>query len=228
MRSALNFNRITVRLAALIACVIPLTSCWIQHEIAIQPDPKVDPRLEGVWQITHAQQEEGRGDRDDDDLGVQGYIIFSKVDETTYKCIAIDDMDKDSEGKLPDMLVTTKEHKKHHFLNTRLTDYELAKEAEEGKTSGVKYLLLDYEFTKAGELILRYLDAGDFGKADKLHPIKSSSEGDKPASPGGPVGFSARDLKGNEAQLLDFYSDPKVRALFTSFGKYQKLRPAKG
>jgi len=79
----------------------------------------------------------------------------------------------------------------------------------------IRNWLVDYEFNKKGELFLRFLSAEDFDEIQEAHRMKFEHE-NKP--------FAPVTLKGSEEEILKFYGDPKVRALLTSCGKYQKLR----
>jgi len=76
-----------VRLFLITSMIFGLSGCLLDYETAVTPDPKADPRLEGVWQITKKLPKQIRSERDEDDIGVKGYIIFAMVDEGTYKGI---------------------------------------------------------------------------------------------------------------------------------------------
>jgi hypothetical protein len=207
-----------------IVCVFYVTvfsGCLLETETAITSDPKVDPRLEGVWQITPKQPNEVRGDRDEDDIGVYGYIIIAPlknldgtIDPTTFKAFAIDSFERDSSNDFPEMFISTRKHKGRDLLLVRLADNEKAK-AEPGNPS-FKNWVLDYEFSKSGDLFLRFWIVDDFEELQAARPMKF----DHAKQP-----FSPITIKGDEASLLDYYTDPKVRALLTSLGKYRKLMP---
>ncbi len=96
---------ILIRLLLATLMVFGMSGCLLDYETAVTPDPKADPRLEGVWQITKKVSKEIRSDRDEDDIGVKGYIIFAKLDEGTYKGIMFDEFERDSPSKFPEVLV---------------------------------------------------------------------------------------------------------------------------
>ena len=200
-----------------------LSGCLLETETSIKPDPKVDPRLEGVWQVTAKLPSEIRGDRDEDDIGVNGYIIIAPLenvdgttDATSFMALAFDGFERDGATKFPEMFVSTRKHKGYNFLLVRLADHEKEK-VEEGEVT-FKNWVVDYDFNKAGELFLRFWSAEDFEELQKAHPMKF----DHVKQPFAPI-----TLKGDEAELLNYYTDPKVRALLTSMGKYRRLVPAK-
>lgn len=208
-------------LVLLVAAEFTLAGCLIETETAIKPDPKVNPRLAGVWKITEKLPHEIRGDRDEDDIGVYGYIILAplenpdgSIDESTLKGLAFDSFERDSESKFPEMFVSTRRHKGHNLMLVRLADYEKEKVGEGEMT--FKNWVLDYEFNDGGELFLRFWYLDDFEEMLKVHPMKF----DHPKKPFAPI-----TLKGDEKALLDFYSDPKIRSLLISLGKYQRLAP---
>lgn len=213
--------RFSIRFLLPLVAAFTLPGCLIDTETAIRSDPKVDPRLAGVWQITDKLPHEVRGDRDEDDIGVNGYIIFSplenpngEVDESTLKGIAIDRFERDSKSEFPEMLVSTRKHNGHNLMLVRLPDYE-KEEAKEGETT-FKNWVLDYEFNEAGELFLRFWHVDNFAEMQEVHPMKFASS----QQPFAPI-----TLMGDENALLDFYTDPKIRALLTSMGKYRRLTP---
>lgn len=210
-----------IRFTFVVSMAFLLPGCLIETEVPIKPDPKVDARLEGVWRITPKKPGEIRGDRDEDDVGVQGYIIIAPLknpdgtmDPTSFKALAFDSFERDSPNGFPEMFVSTRKHKGHDFLLVRLADHEKEK-VEEGKTS-FKNWVLDYEFNRDGELFLRFWSCEDFEEMEKVHPMKFHHAEEA---------FAPITLLGDETQLLDYYSDPKVRALLSSMGKYQKLVP---
>ena len=208
-------HRITI-IAITLAAAFGLSGCLLETETAIKPDPKVDPRLEGVWQITEKLPDEIRSDRDEDDIGVGGYIIIAALEgqDDTYKALAFDSFEVNTPSKFPEMLLSTRKHEGHNFLLVRLTENEKAK-ANDGELT-FKNWVLDYEFNKSGELFLRFWNADDFEELQKAHPM----EFDQVNQPFAPI-----TLKGDEASLLSYYSDKKIRALLTSTGKYQRLVP---
>ena len=124
-----------------------------------------------------------------------------------------DEFERDSPSKFPEVLVSTKNYQGHSLLLVRLPDYEKAK-VKKGDMS-FKNWLVDYEFNKNGELFLRFLSVEDFDELQEAHRMSFDHE-NKP--------FAPVTLKGSEEEILKFYGDPKVRALLTSCGKYQKLR----
>ena len=200
-----------------------LSGCLLQTETGIKPDPEVDPRLEGVWQITAKLPTEIRGDRDEDDIGVYGYIIIAPLenvdgttDATSFMALAFDDFARDGATRFPEMFVSTRKHKGHNLLLVRLADHEKEK-VKEGDVT-YKNWVLDYEFNKAGELFLRFWSAEHFEELQKAHPMKFDYVKQM---------FAPVTLKGDEAELLNYYTDPKVRALLTSMGKYRRLVPKK-
>lgn len=215
--------RLASILLVLAAILVGFTGCLLETETAIKPDLKIDPRLEGVWQITAKLPEEIRSERDEDDIGVRGYIIFAPleipgagIDASTYKALAFDSFKRDDPSKFPEMFVSTRNHKGHDFLLVRLADHEKTK-VKEGEMK-FKNWVVDYEFGQKGELFLRFWSAEDFDELQKVHPMESAHV-ERP--------FAPITLKGDEDKLLDYYSDPKVRALLTSMGKYRKLQPSK-
>lgn len=194
-----------------------LSGCLVEYEAVIKPDPKVDSRLEGVWQIMEKKPEEIKTDRDDmDNLGIQGYLVLGKLDDATLRAVLIDHFEKDREAGIGEYLVSSREYKGHTFLMVTPP-----REDQKKKPGGVagKNCLADYEIDKEGHLFVRFLYIEDFAKAIQVHPMKyKQPRGD----------FAPIILRGSEEEILDFYADPKVRALFTSGGKYQKLQvPAK-
>jgi hypothetical protein len=201
-----------IRLLLAVLIALAVSGCLLEYETAITPDPKADPRLEGVWQITEKVPKEVRSDRDHVDVGVHGHIIFAKLDEGTYKGIMFDSFEKDSPSKFPEVLVSTKKYLGHSLLLVRRPEYEKAR-SNEGDLK-FKNWLADYEFNQRGELFLRFLSAEDLGELEEAHPMKFGHE-NKP--------FAPVTLKRSEEEILKFYGDPNVRALLTSCGKYQKL-----
>src|SRR5688572_30534474 len=198
-------NSILIRLL-LVGSIIPgMSGCLLDYETALTPDPRADSRLEGVWQITKKSSEETRSERDRDDIGVQGYIIFAKLDDATYKGIMFDKFERDSPSKFPEVIVSTKQYSGHSLLLVRLADYEKAK-VKKGEMS-FKNWLVDYELNQKGELFLRFLSAEDFDQLQEAHRMKFEGQ-NKP--------FAPVTLKGSEEEILKFYQDPKVRALLTS------------
>ena len=199
------------------AAILGLSGCLLETETAIKPDPKIDARLEGVWQITEKLPNEIRSDRDEDDIGLYGYLIIAALEgqDDTYKALAFDSFEAETSSKFPEMLISTRKHKGHNFLLVKLADHE--KEKAKGGGMTFKSLVLDYEFNKSGELFLRFWFADDFDELQKVHPMKFEQL-HKP--------FAPITLKGDEASLLNYYSDPKIRLLLTSLGKYRKLVPA--
>ena len=207
--------------------VVPLfalSGCLIVHEARIEPDSKVDPRLEGVWQITGKLHEEIRSERDQDDIGVNGYLIFAplenidgSIDKTAYKLLAIESYERDTRSNLPDLFVSTRRHGDHSYLLIRAPDYVRAEAPDDVLFE--YYWLVDYEFNGDGELFLRFLFVDDF---DEIQKARSIAFDDK-----GGIGFHPIILKGDQKQILDIYSDPKIRDLLTSMGKYQRLKPLK-
>lgn len=215
--------RLILCIAILIAAACTHTGCLIETETAIKPDPKVDPRLAGVWQIAEKLPHEIRGERDEDDIGVNGYIILAplenndgSIDESTLMGIAVDRFGRNAESQFPDMYVSTRKHKGRNLMLICLADYEKEKANQGGKA--FKNWVIDYEFNKKGELFLRFWYIDDFEEMQKAHPMKS----ERSKQP-----FSPITLKGDEKALLDFYTDPKIRAQLTSMGKYQRLTPSK-
>jgi len=212
-----------LRLILSVLFVIALSGCLLETETAITPDTKVDPKLEGVWQLTPKLSGEIRGDRDKDDIGVNGYIIIAPlknsdgtIDPTSYKALAIDSFERDKSNDFPEMFISTRRHNGHNFLLVRLADNE-KKKVKKGEAQ-LKNWVLDYEFNKDGELFLRFWFCDDFDELQKAHPMKFDHKHEP---------FAPITLKGDEAKLLSYYSDPKVRALLTSMGKYHKLMPQK-
>ncbi|MGJ8643413.1 MAG: hypothetical protein ACSHX9_08410 [Luteolibacter sp.] len=202
----------------IVILVLCLTGCLLETETAITPDTKVDPRLEGVWQITPKLPHEIRGDRDEDDIGVYGYIIITPLknangpnDPASYKALAFDSFEDDSPSKFPEMIISTRNHKGRDLLLVRLADYE-----KEDEGLAFKNWILDYEFNQNGELFLRFWFVEDFDELQKAHPMKFENSGEP---------FAPITLKGDEGSLLEFYTDPKVRALLSSMGKYRMLVP---
>lgn len=194
-----------------------LSGCLIETETAITPDPKADLRLEGVWKRTEKLPGEVRGERDEDDIGVGGYIIFAALqgeDGAAYKALALDSFERDSSFDFPEMIVSTRKHKGHNYLLVSLTEDE-KKKSDDGEAT-LKNWVVDYEFDEQGDLFLRFLFIDDLDEILKAHPMKFK-QGEKQF-------FSPAMLQGDEAELLDFYSDPKIRALFASMGKYEKLK----
>ncbi|MGE9271226.1 MAG: hypothetical protein ACQKBU_10520, partial [Verrucomicrobiales bacterium] len=160
--------------AFLIGAVVILTGCLLETDMAIEPDPEVDSRLAGVWQITSKLPHKLRGDRDEGNIGVHGYIILAplvnpdgSVDESTLKGFAFDRFERDSKSKLPEMFVSTRKHKGHNLMLIRLADNE-RREVEEGKTI-FKNWVIDYEVNERDELVLRFWSADDFDHMKKIH-----------------------------------------------------------
>jgi len=219
-----QLNSHLLRFVLSMLCGTALSGCLFETETAITPDTKVDPQLEGVWQITPKLPGEMRGDRDKDDIGVYGYIIIAPmkksdgtIDPTSYKALAFDSFKRDDNSNdFPEMFISTRRHNGHNLLLVRLADYE-KKKAKKGETQ-LKNLVLDYEFNKYGELFLRFWFCDDFDELQKAHPMKFDHKHEP---------FAPITLKGDEAHLLSYYSDPKVRALLTGMGKYHKLMPLK-
>jgi hypothetical protein len=98
----------------------------------------------------------------------------------------------------------------------RIADHEKEK-ADDGELT-FKNWVVDYEFNESEELFLRFWFVDDFDEIQKAHPMKFDQV-DQP--------FAPITLKGDEDALLDFYTDPKVRSLLTSMGKYRRLVPHK-
>jgi hypothetical protein len=211
-RSLKVMKPVLIRLLLAVLIALGVSGCLLDYETAITPDPKADPRLEGVWQISKKAPKEVRSDRDHDDIGAYGYIIFAKLDEGTYKGIMFDRFERDSPSKFPEVLVSTRKYQGHSLLLVRRPEYEKAR-SNEGDIQ-FKNWLVDYEFNQRGELFLRFLSAEDLDELREAHPMRFEHE-DKP--------FATVTMKGSEEEILKFYGDPKVRALLTSCGKYQKL-----
>jgi len=208
-------NRCLFRLAATLLISICLSGCLIETETAITPDPMADPRLEGVWKRAEKVPDEVRGDRDEDDIGVGGYLIFAALageDGAAYKALALDSFERDSSCDFPEMIVSTRKHKGHDYLLVSLTEDE-KKKADDGDST-FKNWVVDYEFDEKGDLFLRFLSGEDLDEILKEHPMDFKQVNES---------FAPATLQGDEAVLLGFYSDPKVRALLTSMGKYEKL-----
>ncbi len=203
-------------IAITLAAMFGLSGCLLETETAIKPDPKVDARLEGVWQIAGKLPSEVRGDRDEDDIGVYGYIIIAALEgrDDTFKALAFDSFEADTPSKFPEMLISTRKHKGHNLLLVRLADHE--KESAEDGEMTFKNWVVDYEFNMSGELFLRFWFADDFDELQNAHPMKF----DQVNQPFAPI-----TLKDDEASLLKYYSDSKVRTLLTSMGKYRRLVP---
>jgi len=115
-RSLKTAKPMLVRLFLITSMIFGLSGCLLDYETAVTPDPKADPRLEGVWQITKKLPKQIRSERDEDDIGVKGYIIFAMVDEGTYKGIMFDEFERDSPSKFPEVLVSTKNYQGHSLL----------------------------------------------------------------------------------------------------------------
>jgi hypothetical protein len=193
-----------------------LTGCLIETETAITPDPKADPRLEGVWKRTEKLPGEVRGDRDGDDIGVNGYLMVAALageDGTAYKALAFDSFERDTPSTFPEMIVSTRKHKGHNYMLVSLTEDE-KKKADAGDGT-LKNWVVDYEFDERGDLFLRFLLMDDLDEILKAHPMESKRLDGS---------FAPATLRGDEKELLDFYSDPKVRALLVSMGKYERLK----
>ena len=208
-------NRCLSRLAAPLFISICLSGCLIETETAITADPKADSRLEGVWKRSEKLPDEVRGERDGDGMGVCGYLIFAALegeDGSAYKALAMDRFERDSSFVFPEMIVSTRKHKGHNYLLVSLTEDE--KEKADDGDSTFKNWVVDYEFDEKGDLFLRFLSGDDLDEILKEHPMDFKQVNEP---------FAPATLQGDEAALLDFYSDPKVRALLTSMGKYEKL-----
>jgi hypothetical protein len=194
------------------SCII-LSGCLVEHSNPIKTDAKVDPRLEGVWVIQEKTEDEIHTDGDASDIGAQSYLIFAKVDEGTYRVLAIDSFEKEEENNVFEMLASTRKHLQHDFLSARLPKH-LKKKVGEGEMTSHDWLV-DYKIDSKGQLFLRYFHIEDFAEVQAVHPMTCVL----PDQPFGPL-----TLTGSEEEILKLYSDPKVRALFTSCGKYRKLQ----
>ncbi|MEM9081855.1 MAG: hypothetical protein AAGC74_14320 [Verrucomicrobiota bacterium] len=205
-----------------------LTSCLLEHEHPISPDPAIDPRLEGVWQFTPKEADEIRNERDEDDLGVGGYLIISRIDHPelehdprTYKVIAIDHTltSRNSETTIfPEMFISTRRHNERNLLLVRLAPSELKKAKKEPHLMrSFKNWTIEYDFDEQGCLFLRFFIASDLEELMNRHPldIHVSKEPFGPAT-----------IQNSEKELLEFYTDPKLLPFLTSLGKYRKLTPA--
>ncbi len=209
-------NLSMLRMAFLLIGSLSLVGCLIETETAITPDPKADPRLDGVWKRAEKLPDEVRGERDEDDIGVGGYLIFAALegeDGAAYKALALDSFERDSSFDFPEMIVSTRKHKGHNYLLVSLTEDE--KEKADDGDSTFKNWVVDYEFDEKGDLFLRFLFGDDLDEILKEHPMEFKQVNES---------FAPATLQGDEAALLDFYSDPKVRALLTSMGKYERLK----
>lgn len=197
-----------------VASCIFVPGCLIQHSKPIKSDATVDPRLEGVWVCQEKLPEEIRTEGDSSDVGVSGYLIFARVDDDTYKVMAIDSFEKEEANiVMPEMLVSTRKYQQYTFISVRLPENEKEKAKKEKGGTPFKNWLLDYEIDSKGQLFLRYIDTMD--KVLAAHPVKfETKEG----------GFEPVTMTGSEEEILNLYSDPKVRALFASCGKYRKLQ----
>lgn len=194
-----------------------LTGCLIETETAITPDPKADPRLEGVWKRAEKLPDEVRGDRDEDGIGVKEYLMLAALageDGMAYKALAFDSFERETPNPFPEMIVSTRKHKGHNYLLVSLTEDE-KKKADDGDST-LKNWVVDYEFDEKGDLFLRFLFGEDLDEILKEHPMDYKQVNES---------FAPATLQGNEAALLGFYSDPKVRTLLTSMGKYERLKP---
>ncbi len=91
----------TTTLMILAAAAFGFAGCLIETETAIKPHAKVDPRVEGVWRITGKLPDEIRNHRDEDGIGVHGYIIIAPMDgyQDTYKALAFDRFTPDTPSK---------------------------------------------------------------------------------------------------------------------------------
>jgi len=204
-----------------------LSGClFFMHKTPIQPDPKVDPRLEGEWKVTEKRPDEIRNERDEDDFCMQR-IVFTRIDDKTYKCLAYDhgddDVDADSTRAL---LASTRRYKGHDFLLFRVQDHIKEEARKDGGVAFVDDWLFDYEFNDNGELFLRFFPYEDEDENKIPALLKAHSmEFEQVEFDFGPSkGIGPVVLKGSEQKVLDFYTAPEVRVLLWSFGKYRKLQ----
>ena len=72
-----------VAAAAGIVFAFCLSGCIVMHETRIQPDPKVDPRLEGVWKITRKSGNDWAFDYEFNAKGELFLRVFPQDDEVT-------------------------------------------------------------------------------------------------------------------------------------------------
>jgi len=194
---------------------IMCVSCIVQHTAEITPDPEVDKRLQGVWRIIPNTEDDD--DEFASDLGIQNFIIFSKVAKDQYKCLMVDHMEEGTKSTFPETIVSTKKHKGVNMLLFKLDTHEreeMERDAEDGELL-IENFIICYTIDKEGVLSLKFIDGENFEKIVKMKNLKfAASEG---------IGFTPLQIEGDEDLILDLYTDPEVLKLMESFGKYKKV-----
>lgn len=210
-----------LRIGALVVLPLSITSCLVSVESQIEPDETVDKRLIGVWTCVpiddnpelQAKREEAASDagnyREEDDIGLNGYLIFGESDDGTLEILGIEGFRGEP------LIIKGRRAKTRAFGGRNYLLFELEGETTEEIPPISARFVVEYSILDDGSLRLWFLYIDSLEEAVASHKIEHVAHQDSP--------FGGATLKGSSDELLQFYSDPKVARLMPSAGRYRKL-----
>ena len=197
-----------------------LASCFVGVENQITPDKEVDKRLVGVWTCVPLHETKAEADkafeneagREDDDIGINGYIIIGDTGRETLELVGIENFDpRDGATLIKGRNARTRKHKNRNYLLFDMGDVG----SDRGQDDAVMaHYVLEYAFLDDGSLRMWFLYVDNLKEVFGQHQMEVEIE-NRP--------FGLVTIKGTSQQILDFYSDEKVLSLMSSCGRYQKL-----
>ena len=200
-----------------------LSSCLAYVESQIEPDVEVDKRLVGVWVCVPIHEDpsvrkeaeekafEEENYREDDDIGINGYLIFGDSGEGTLEILGVEGFSSDGPLIIKGRRAKTRSFEGRNYLLFELEDEE---NDDEKPAKSAKYVI-EYAILDDGSLRLWFLYFDALEEILAIHKMEVvlNNEGQ----------FGGATIRGSSDELLKFYSDPKVAKMMLSAGRYKKL-----
>jgi len=200
-----------------------LSSCLVDVESQIEPDAEVDKRLVGVWVCVPIHEDstvrkeaeekafEEENYREEDDIGINDYLIFGDSGEGALEILGVEKFSSDGPSIIKGRRAKTRSFEGRNYLLFELED----EENDDEKPAKSAKFVIEYAILDDGSLRLWFLYIDTLEEILAIHKMEVvlDNEGQ----------FGGATIRGSSDELLKFYSDPKVAKLMLSAGRYKKL-----